>query len=128
MRVAAAPAAGRTAGRSPIATAAVKPSTRKSMPSTHEDRVCRSAQEGDQPAAQHLRQRRAQHGAASPPAAGSPPEAARTSRPRDAPMACRTAISRSRTLARASSRFARLAQAISSTRPVVASSSQSGCS
>ena len=45
---------------------------------------------------------------------------------RDAPIAWRTAISRSRTLARASSRFARLAQAIRSTRPVVASSSQSG--
>ena len=49
-----------------------------------------------------------------------------TSRPRDAPMAWRMAISRSRTLARASSRFARLAQAINSTSPVVASSSQSG--
>ena len=52
----------------------------------------------------------------------------RTSRQRDAPIASRTAISRSRTLARASSRFARFAHAISSTRPVVASSSQSGVS
>ena len=50
----------------------------------------------------------------------------RTMRPRDAPIARRTAISRSRAVARASIRFARLAHAISSTRPVVASSSQSG--
>ena len=48
--------------------------------------------------------------------------------PRDAPIACRTAISRSRTLARASSRFARLAHAISSTSPVADSSSESGLS
>ena len=50
------------------------------------------------------------------------------SRPRDAPIAWRSAISRSRTLARASSRLARLAQAISSTSPVVASRSHSGVS
>ena len=50
------------------------------------------------------------------------------SRPRDAPIAWRRAISRSRTLARASSRLARLAQAIRSTSPVVASSSHNGVS
>ena len=50
----------------------------------------------------------------------------RTMRPRDAPIASRTAISRSRAVARASIRFARFAHAISSTRPVVASSSHSG--
>ena len=50
----------------------------------------------------------------------------RTMRPREAPIASRTAISRSRAVARASIRLARLAQAISSTRPVVASSSHSG--
>lgn len=50
----------------------------------------------------------------------------RITRPRDAPKAKRTLISRSRALARASSRLARLAQAISSTSPVAPSSSQSG--
>ena len=52
----------------------------------------------------------------------------RTNRQREAPMASRTATSRSRTLARANSRLARFAQAIRSTRPVVASSSHSGLS
>ena len=48
--------------------------------------------------------------------------------PRDAPIACRTAISRSRTLARASSRFARFAHAMSNTSPVVANSIHNGFS
>jgi hypothetical protein len=50
----------------------------------------------------------------------------RTSRHREAPSARRTEISRSRTLALARRRFARLAQAINNTRPVVAIKTQSG--
>ena len=50
----------------------------------------------------------------------------RIRRAREAPKARRTASSRSRVLARASIRLARLAQAISSTKPVIPSSSQSG--
>ncbi len=50
----------------------------------------------------------------------------RITRDRDAPIACRTAISRSRVLARASRRFARLAHAISKTSPVVARRIHSG--
>ena len=46
----------------------------------------------------------------------------RSRRAREAPSAMRMAISRCRALARASIRLARLAQAISSTRPVMASS------
>ena len=49
-------------------------------------------------------------------------------RPREAPIASRTANSRSRAAARARSRLARLAQAMSSTRPVIASSSHSDVS
>ena len=52
----------------------------------------------------------------------------RTNRQREAPIASLTATSCSRALARASSRLARFVHAISSTRPVVASSSQSGFS
>ena len=50
----------------------------------------------------------------------------KTMREREAPMAWRMAISRSRALARASRRLARLAQAISNTRPVVARRIQRG--
>ena len=52
----------------------------------------------------------------------------RTMRPREAPMARRTAISRSRALARASIRLARLAQAMSSTSAVMPSRTHSGFS
>ena len=85
------------------------------------------AEERHQAAAQRFGQQRAED---DPSTASSRLSAINcpTSRPLDAPMAWRTAISRSRTLARASSRLARLAQAINSTRPVVASKSQSGCS
>ena len=48
----------------------------------------------------------------------------RSSRPRPAPSAVRIANSRCRVSARASSRFARLAQAISSTNPTAACSTQ----
>ena len=47
-------------------------------------------------------------------------------RPREAPMARRTAISRSRALALANIRLARLAHAMRRTSPAIASSSQSG--
>ena len=47
-------------------------------------------------------------------------------RGREAPMASLMEISRSRALARASIRFARLAQVISSTSPVTPSNTQSG--
>jgi hypothetical protein len=46
-------------------------------------------------------------------------------RGRDAPNAIRTAISRSRPLARASSKFAKFAHAISNTNPVIVSNNQS---
>ena len=74
----------------------------------------------------------AQNAKASPV---SPPSAERqrdsirsweTIRPRLAPTASRTAISFCLFVARASKRFARLAQAISSTTPVIAISTQSG--
>ena len=54
-----------------------------------------------------------------PPAASTPPSISnwRVSRKRDAPSATRTAISRSRTAARASIRFATFAHAISKTNP-----------
>ena len=51
-----------------------------------------------------------------------------TSRPRDAPIATRTASSRSRAIERASITLLMFAQAMSSTSPVVARSSQSACS
>ncbi len=49
----------------------------------------------------------------------------RSRRLREAPSARRTAISRSRVLARASNRLARFAHAINNTRPVMASSNHS---
>ena len=57
-----------------------------------------------------------------------PPRAksCRISREREAPIASRTAISVSRALARARSKLARFAQAISNTSPVVAISSHNG--
>ena len=67
----------------------------------------------------------------SPPAAPRPATSAlsdrswRTTRPRDAPIARRTAISRPRTVARASIRFARLTDVRRSTNPVAPSSTHS---
>ena len=65
----------------------------------------------------------------APPAADSArlsTRSCRISRPRVAPMASRTAISRRRPLARESSRLATLAQAISSTRLVAMARTRSG--
>ena len=69
-------------------------------------------------------QRRRGPGRAMPPMADSSTLSVsswRTMRPRPAPMAERMAISRERPVARASSRLATLAQAISSTQPTAPS-------
>ena len=81
------------------------------------DRLVLVGQERDQSAAGDAARSRARGRHRCRPAAGSPCTAARSRRTRDAPTAWRTAISRCRALARASSRFARLAHAMSRTSP-----------
>ena len=102
------------------ATAAVNAKTRQSRP--------RSTNSGLSLVLRKATSDRLNHCATTTPAAA--PIAAmsrlsdsicRTMRRRDAPMASRTATSRSRAVARASIRFARFAQAMSSTSPVTPS-------
>ena len=110
-----------------MAIAAVKPNTRQSIPSPTNIRLPSVVKNAISP-------RLSSPANTAPSVAPSRASSVLSesncliSLPRAAPIACRTAISRSRTLARASSRFARFAQAISSTSPVVASRIQRGCS
>ena len=82
-------------------------------------------EKGDEAAAEPLREEpppRAPHAASNRLSLSI----CRTSRPREAPMASRTATSRERAAARANIRFARLAQAISRTTAVTPSRTHSG--
>ena len=80
-----------------------------------EDAVALRRQRGDEDARQRLRQHARRRAAPAAAISRLSASSCRTMRPRDAPSARRTAISRSRAVARASIRFARLAQAMSST-------------
>ena len=123
----------RSAGASPNsrqvrrASALVKPSTRASGLRSTNRRLASVVRNATRPA---LSQCASTAPAAAPTTASSTLSAisCRTMRPREAPMASRTAISRSRAVARASIRLARFAQAMSSTSAVMTSRTHSGFS
>ena len=97
------------------ASAAVNAKTRQSSVSATKMRLFVGGEKADEEPAEPLREQRAGRRRRSPAISRLSASSWRTMRRRDAPIARRTAISRSRAVARASIRFARFAHAISST-------------